>query len=358
MLQVTHKSRKRHRVSVDAAGLAAALRLRDGVPSRISVWKAFGEITPSNLRHTFATLSLEFGQLVTIAEGGIDPVAVQRALGHAVGSAMLKDRYSKVQVPPMNWLSLNLRHDDDPSLRPEVRKAALSDTMGHSMVAALVMVSVLLVEPSFADEDAAARAKAAARWAQANGAVRLPKLDYREGKEPRCFKVKAPTPAQCSRSVWLCPQVTGHGSCSGSSTTEWSASFVESTDSPTEREIGEAFPADGKPALLSYESGDDLTFQCESRGGLSFSGDISGAERARKRAEWEREREAERLRCEKRMEAQLQRARTVIKCELLTVNPCRREAFVRCSGRNVDRVENPALPVLNRVFRYEWSEAK
>lgn len=116
VLQVMHKSRKRHRVSVDGASLAAALRLRESVPSRISVWKAFGDLTPSNLRHTFATLSLEVGQIVTPTTGGIDPVAVQRALGHAVGSAMLKDRYSKVQTPPMVWLDLGLKHPDDPPL--------------------------------------------------------------------------------------------------------------------------------------------------------------------------------------------------------------------------------------------------
>lgn len=123
VLQVMHKSRNRHRVSVDAASLAAALRLRESVPSRISVWKAFGDLVPSNLRHTFATLSLEVGQLVTPTAGGIDPIAVQRALGHAVGSSMLRDRYSKVQVPPMTWLPLDLTHPDDPPLQRDIAQA-------------------------------------------------------------------------------------------------------------------------------------------------------------------------------------------------------------------------------------------
>jgi hypothetical protein len=106
VLQVMHKSRHRHRQSVDAVTLAAALRLREGVPSRITVWEAIKPLVPSNLRHTYATLAGECGELVTFTPGGVDRSRVAQAMVHRAGSTMLPDRYEKVQIPPMLRLPL------------------------------------------------------------------------------------------------------------------------------------------------------------------------------------------------------------------------------------------------------------
>lgn len=101
VLQVMHKSRRRHRQPVDAPTLAAALRLREGVPSRISVWEALKPLVPSNLRHTFVTLAGECGSLVTWIEGGVDRGRIAQAVGHRAGSTMTADRYDRLQVPAM-----------------------------------------------------------------------------------------------------------------------------------------------------------------------------------------------------------------------------------------------------------------
>ncbi len=106
VIQVMHKSRRRHRQSVDAAALAAALRLRAGVPGRVDVWKALKPLVPSNLRHTFVTLAGEVGELVTYAAGGVDRGRIAQAVGHRAGSTMTADRYDKLQVPPMIRLPL------------------------------------------------------------------------------------------------------------------------------------------------------------------------------------------------------------------------------------------------------------
>lgn len=103
VLQVIHKSRRRHRQSVDASTLAAVLRLRERVPDRITVWeqcKAVG-IVPSNLRHTFVTLSGEVGKLVTYNPGGVDRARIAQIVGHRAGSTMTADRYDRAQIPPM-----------------------------------------------------------------------------------------------------------------------------------------------------------------------------------------------------------------------------------------------------------------
>lgn len=106
VLQVMHKSRNRHRQSVDAGTLAAALRLRDRVPDRITVWEKLDPIVPSNLRHTFVTLSGEVGELVTYKSAGVDRGRIAQIVGHRAGSTMTADRYDKLQVPPMVRLPL------------------------------------------------------------------------------------------------------------------------------------------------------------------------------------------------------------------------------------------------------------
>lgn len=106
VLQVTHKSRRRHRQPVDAAGLRAALRLVAGVPHRVAVWKAISPLVPSNLRHTFVTLAGEVGELVTYTATGVDRARIAQAIGHRAGSTMTADRYDKLQVPPMVRLPL------------------------------------------------------------------------------------------------------------------------------------------------------------------------------------------------------------------------------------------------------------
>lgn len=106
VVQVMHKSKRRHRLSLDAAGLAAALRLREGVPYRVTVWKALDPIVPSNLRHTFDTLAGEVGEWVTWKGAGVDRSRVAQVMGHRAGSTMGPDRYEKTQVPPMIRLPL------------------------------------------------------------------------------------------------------------------------------------------------------------------------------------------------------------------------------------------------------------
>lgn len=108
VIQVRHKSRHRHRVSVNAAALRAALRLRDGVPTRTAVWKALESegVVPSNLRHTFITQAQEVGERVTFKTSGVDRSLIAQVVGHRQGSTMTADRYEKVQVPPMVRLPL------------------------------------------------------------------------------------------------------------------------------------------------------------------------------------------------------------------------------------------------------------
>jgi integrase len=108
VVQIRQKTKPRHRVSVNALTLEAALRLRAGAPSRFDVYNAFVAIgmVPSNLRHTYTTLRGK-GRIIHYDEGGVSLDEVAELLGHRVGSKMTGSRYDKLQVPPMMKLPLD-----------------------------------------------------------------------------------------------------------------------------------------------------------------------------------------------------------------------------------------------------------
>jgi hypothetical protein len=184
--------------------------------------------------------------------------------------------------------------------------------------------------------------------------VRLPKLELGE-EDPSCVKVTAPASLKCEQAVWLCPVSSG-GGIQGHGHTRWDAVFVESTEMPSSTAVTAALPADGGHLLLSFESGDELTDECVAPGGFTVVGKVSVAERARLEAAWRREQAAEASRCESRVKAQYQRQRVVVTCEVLLVDPCHREAFTRCAGRNATSSTGDGLPALNRVLRHGWEE--
>lgn len=110
VIQVRQKTKPRHRISVNATALRVALRLRAGVPSRFEAWNAMEPlgVVPSNLRHTFTTLSGEVGQIISYKSAGVSLDQIAEILGHRVGSKMTAARYDKLQIPklmrlPLEW---------------------------------------------------------------------------------------------------------------------------------------------------------------------------------------------------------------------------------------------------------------
>lgn len=121
VIQIRQKTKPRHRVSVDGATLAAAVRLSQltrknpktkrvepWIPSRFDVYNACREIgiVPSNLRHTFTTLR-GLATIIHYEEGGVSLDQVAEILGHRMGSTMTGSRYDKLQVPPMMKVPLD-----------------------------------------------------------------------------------------------------------------------------------------------------------------------------------------------------------------------------------------------------------
>ncbi len=72
----------------------------------MAVWEALKPLVPSNLRHTFVTLSGEVGELISYVGGGVDRSKIAQAVGHRAGSTMTADKYDRLQVPAMIVLPL------------------------------------------------------------------------------------------------------------------------------------------------------------------------------------------------------------------------------------------------------------
>ncbi|MEW5742719.1 MAG: hypothetical protein AB1938_27630 [Myxococcota bacterium] len=200
-----------------------------------------------------------------------------------------------------------------------------------------------------ASDDVATRQAAAVAWAKANGPVRLgwPKAPP-EGKEPGCRQVRAPRESGCSATAWACPVWTEGG------TSDWYSNelrvvFLEAAAPPTVEDVTAAAP---DALLLRRESGEDAPeLECGPSGGLSFGPGMSDAQKQQAREAWERAQERERARCIQRARQRAATERVVLSCELLVVNPCRREAFVRCGGKNLEADET--LPRAG-VRRFTW----
>lgn len=101
VLQFKQKRKPRHRISVNADVLEAALRLHKRVPSRIAVWEALDPLVPSNLRHTWITLAGEWGEWVQFRGAGVNLDQIQQIAGHSIGSKVTLSNYDKLQVPPL-----------------------------------------------------------------------------------------------------------------------------------------------------------------------------------------------------------------------------------------------------------------
>lgn len=124
VIQIRQKTKPRHRYSVTAEVLAAALRLTEGVPSRITMYYALTPlgIVPSNLRHTWITQAGENATLITYKSKGVSLDVIQQTGGHRVGSKVTLSNYDKTQIPPLvllsyRWTSLEGNVGDVPDGR-------------------------------------------------------------------------------------------------------------------------------------------------------------------------------------------------------------------------------------------------
>lgn len=164
--------------------------------------------------------------------------------------------------------------------------------------------------------------------------------------DDQCVKVMAPAALGCSTPVWVCTQSWSSGMCDGSFSESRGISFE--LREPSEAEVD----AEPLPELtLESESGDDCP-ECACTGdyGISFGPGVSKAQQEKSRREFAKERAREHEKCVKEAAKRQKAERTKRMCNLLMVDPCRREAFIRCTGKNGDEYDPPVGKTL--VFSF------
>jgi integrase len=124
VLRFIHKGRHDHRLSVDAAALAAVRRFVQAgkAPSTktVSYWaqRAAREVGfvvhHGQLRHSVATWAQSSGRLVRLEAGGVSLQETAELLGHR-SVMMIKDHYDNTEIPPMLVLPIRLLHPQDPA---------------------------------------------------------------------------------------------------------------------------------------------------------------------------------------------------------------------------------------------------
>jgi hypothetical protein len=204
--------------------------------------------------------------------------------------------------------------------------------------ALLLLLFLVSATPSLPE-----RKRFAEKLAARHGVVKVP-----ASLEEDCFEYRAPSELGCTATAFLCPRGMASAVCSGSFSEQTGLVLYDHAPLKTD--------TDPMPELvLTSRAGDDCPeCECTDEMGIGFGPGVSPAEmeRARKRAEAEAERRHATCVAEA---AKKQRRELVTRtCQLLLVDPCRKEAFLRCTGRNGE-VE-AGDPPLGKTLHFSWAQ--
>jgi hypothetical protein len=196
----------------------------------------------------------------------------------------------------------------------------------------LVGLLIVSAAPSLTSNDVNVRKRAAEAWAAKHGEVKL--LDAGVDAEG-CLTLRAPADARCEQTVTACISGQAMGSCTGYGMDETDVIFGREDEG-------------GGGVMLEHVSGDDFP-EGECSGVMGFL-DVRPPtpEEQKRRA---RESAAEHARCLKAAAKRQAAERIVRHCKVLVVNPCRQEAFLRCTGRNAAE----GAPPMGKTLRYSWA---
>lgn len=154
------------------------------------------------------------------------------------------------------------------------------------------------------------------------------KLVFESGGD--CVKVTAPSALHCATPVWVCPRGWSSAMCTGSYSNDEGVTFQ--MEEPKEEDV-ESTPL--PMLILESEAGEDCPeCECAYDEGLGFGAGMSEAEKERARRRFAKESAQRHAQCVREAAARQKAERTKIKCTMLMVDPCRQEAFIRCTGKN------------------------
>lgn len=203
-----------------------------------------------------------------------------------------------------------------------------------------VLLLTVFSVSAFAD-DVLVRAEAAKVTARKRGPIPVPD----EASNERCFVPKFLEGAKCAEGFKLCRDGEGVGSCDGyGRMTVTLRPEFDGEPEPTGFGVNGARP--GLP--YSHEEGPssevEAAMECSSMGAgygvISRVGETPEEAAARREAAHRQfvDSEQKRIaRCEAEVKKRVARERKWQRCELLTVDACRGEAFLQCTGNTKER---------------------
>ncbi|MGV3620376.1 MAG: hypothetical protein ACO1OB_06150 [Archangium sp.] len=189
-------------------------------------------------------------------------------------------------------------------------------------------------------QDVNTRGKAAQAAAKKRGPIPVPDDDATE----QCFVPKFLEGETCAEGFKLCKSGLGHASCTGygSSTTTLQPVFEGEPSPPiTDVETGEVA---GIPYF--HEAGSSVDVEVDTECSLMGSGfgvirgagesdQTYAARREQAQKEFEAGEKVRFAKCKADVQKRIEKERSWQRCELLSVDACRGEAFLQCTG-NVD----------------------
>lgn len=205
----------------------------------------------------------------------------------------------------------------------------------------MLFVALWLSSLAARADDPLTRGQQARALAKKRGVIPVPEQD--------CFVPQQLTGQSCAEGLRLCVHTAASASCDGYAS-ERRVLFVEYADEAPQ--LGQpASSVSELPGLpLFFEAGADPELEsdnaCQWTLGVALtsvgvSGDATDEEKARAAAEQQRlreraQREDERRReaCRAEARARVEKERRWHRCELLSVDACRREAFLSCKGNS------------------------
>lgn len=194
-----------------------------------------------------------------------------------------------------------------------------------SLLAALCVTAA----PASGDDEVAQRLQAASAWFKKNKKAQLPAKAARALKD--CVTLTPPKELACEETAKLCRVHEGDDGSSGTRTESLSLALEHHT-----RPLRVWWTATYEPPVTECEPPEEL------------EGHESPEHHAAEVAKWKASHAKEFAACLQRVRTKAATDAEELSCDVVLVNPCRAEAFVTCSAKNL-RQGMQALTHLHRV---------
>ncbi|MBL8910773.1 MAG: hypothetical protein JNM17_08745 [Archangium sp.] len=198
----------------------------------------------------------------------------------------------------------------------------------------LTTLTLLLLQgapaPTLADEDPEKRLEAAVAWSKKNKKPQLSAKDARAVKE--CVTLPAVKATGCAETAKLCRLHEGDDGSSGTR-----IESVSLTLDGHEKSLRAWWTATYEPPVKECDPPEELSAE-------------SPEHHAEVVAKWRKEHPKEYSACLQRVKKKAENDAEVLECDVVLMNACRKEAFVKCRSKNLRK----GMTALEHLHRFDF----